>query len=206
MMIITRLQTLHQEHKKTFEMLFFWKGTKKHWKHLLLIMVLISTPKALAKPLTQEKSEPPKEDSFTYHAAGKRDPFQPPVAWLARAFPDQTGVLDQSTDIKPKKAVRKKEFLETFQLDSMKLVAILHKIGGQPPVAMVEDPAGKGHLIRRGNYIGVNEGRVTRILDGKVIIVEPLPRRHETKSNRTITLQLHKQEKQGGGNAQTGKH
>lgn len=135
----------------------------------------------------------------TYHAEGKRDPFYPPEAWLARAFPDTPATLGETMDKTPGKIVRKKEFLETFQLDSIKLVAILFKVEGATPVAMVEDPEGRGHLIRAGNHIGVHEGQVSQIRDGEIIIVEPLPGRHDTTTTRTITLRLHQEQEQGQG-------
>ncbi len=125
--------------------------------------------------------------SFTYRADGKRDPFEPPASWLERkaVTEEEVAVLPQLG--RPK---RQKEFLEAFHLDSLKLVAILFKIGSRNPAAMVQDPEGRGHVVRPGNYIGVNSGRISRIADGVVEIIEPLNNPGGDKTSRTITLRL----------------
>ena len=125
--------------------------------------------------------------AFSYVAVGKRDPFQPPTAWLDRKeVADEALVGDQVVG----KQNRQKEFLESFQLDSLKLVAILFKVGKQQPAAMVQDPEGRGHVVRPGNFIGVNDGRISRISDGEVEIIEPIRRRTGGTSSRTIVLRL----------------
>ena len=167
------------------------------WSHfVVLLAILLPCSSASA-----EAVDPP----FVYRAENKRDPFQPPLVWMARFSPDKTISADESEVDESKTVKRDKEFLETFQLDSIKLVAILFKVEGQNPAAMVEDPEGKGHVIHRGNYLGVHEGRVIQINDGEVVIEEPLPGRYGPKGTRTMTLRLHKEEGQGQGNGQTGK-
>ncbi|MBF0193904.1 MAG: pilus assembly protein PilP [Magnetococcales bacterium] len=123
---------------------------------------------------------------YIYKAEGKRNPFQIPMGIGMR--PDEASTT-ASGELKP---VRIPEYLEQFQLDSLKLVAILFHIEGQQSAAMVRDPEGKGHLIYVGQYIGVNEGQITQISDGEVTIVEPTPAL--TNKVRTITLRLHKKD------------
>ncbi|MBF0455900.1 MAG: pilus assembly protein PilP [Magnetococcales bacterium] len=126
---------------------------------------------------------------YFYEAQGKRDPFQPPPGMVGQQGGESAAVV--MGEIRP---VRVKEYLERFQLDSLKLVAILFRIQNQASAAMVQDPEGKGHLLRPGDYIGVHEGRVVQITDGSVIIAEPTPERQEKV--RTITLRLHKKDEQ----------
>ena len=125
---------------------------------------------------------------YFYNAEGKRDPFQLPAGMVVQQDDDESG---KDVVVKPE---RVKEYLEKFQLDSLKLVAIIFHIEGQSSAVMMEDPEGKGHLVRIGQYVGVNEGRITNIEDGTVLIVEPIP--SQTGKTRTITLRLHKKDGQ----------
>jgi type IV pilus assembly protein PilP len=38
----------------------------------------------------------------------------------------------------------------------------------------VEDASGKGHMIQEGSHIGINAGKVSRILKDRVIIEEKI--------------------------------
>jgi Tfp pilus assembly protein PilP len=136
-------------------------------------------------PRILSAQEPP---PYIYQAEGKRDPFQVPHGMVSQ---QESGVLKDSGEYIP---VRVKEYLEKFQLDSLKLVAILFQIEGQKSAAMVQDPEGRGHLVRVGRYIGVNEGRISRISDGEITIVEPTLQ--QKNKFRTITLRLHKKDGQ----------
>jgi len=58
-----------------------------------------------------------------------------------------------------------------FAVSDLKLVAIVS--GSSDPVAMFEDPYGKGLLAQRGSRIGKRGGRLTAILRECVRIAEP---------------------------------
>jgi type IV pilus assembly protein PilP len=157
--------------------------------NILLCLVFLFMPwtvvqaaaiKAVVKPDTQEKAP------YIYNSKGKRNPFQIPKGIGLR--PGEVIPLANG-EIKP---VRIPEYLEQFQLDSLKLVAILFHVEGQQSAAMVRDPEGKGHLIYVGQYIGVNEGQISQISDGEVTIIEPTPAL--INKARTITLRLHKKD------------
>ena len=158
---------------------------------LIVIMVGIAPAHGAGKPGVGRKEPPPRP--FRYNPEGKRNPFQPPAVWLKKE-----AVVDQTVDAGPKRPPRKKQYLEAFQLDSLRLVAILFSLPGQPAVAMVQDPEGKGHIIRVDDYIGTNEGRISQISDGEIEIVEPLKGRRMASPNRTITLRLHREEEENG--------
>ncbi len=84
--------------------------------------------------------------------------------------------------------------LDNFALDELKLVGIV--LRANPPVAMLVDPAGKGHTIKRGQFVGrpevVQEGhrgaayevnwRVDRIRDGDVVFVREDPQNPDVPS------------------------
>ncbi|MEO5348336.1 MAG: pilus assembly protein PilP [Magnetococcus sp. YQC-3] len=167
---------------------------------LFLIGALLPGNSSLAEEgTTKPVAATETTETFIYDAQNRRDPFRPPAAVV---LPDGQQKRNDA---------RVKEFLESLQLDSLKLVAIILKgneqspaSAGGGPIAMVEDPDGTGHLVRVGSYIGVNEGRIIQIRDGEVIIEESSPPGEPTPTH-TITLQLHKAEEPGRENAQTGK-
>ena len=84
--------------------------------------------------------------------------------------------------------------LDNFALDELKLVGIV--LRSNPPVAMLVDPAGKGHTIKRGQFVGrpevVQEGhrgaayevnwRVDRIRDGDVVFIREDPQNPDVPS------------------------
>ncbi|MBF0127085.1 MAG: pilus assembly protein PilP [Magnetococcales bacterium] len=149
-------------------------------KRLALALLIAGTP------LSPWAEEAQKEEPYTYRSVGKRDPFQPPAAVEKQLAAAMAAAKDL-----PVAPQRVKEPLEAFQLDSLKLVAILFSAEKEEPAAMVQDPTGKGHLIRKKNFIGSREGQIMEIQDGVVIIHEPP---QTTNGDRKIiTLRLHEE-------------
>lgn len=93
------------------------------------------------------------EIAYAYSPIGKRDPF--------RSLFDQLRREEQNQQLTE---------LQTFEVDQLKLVAIVSRIA--TPYAMVEDPTGKGHSLTRGTLIGKNWGRVSEINPDCVVIKE----------------------------------
>lgn len=93
-----------------------------------------------------------------------RDPF---VSYLSRIAEQRRQLLLAR---QAKLGHRKRGKLEHFDLSELKLVAIMKM--GKDRVAMVEDNSGKGYLVRRNTYMGKNSGRVIRITDDTVLLVE----------------------------------
>ena len=52
----------------------------------------------------------------------------------------------------------------------MKLVAIVHSPKGNR--ALIEETSGKGYIIFKGTYMGLNSGKVIDILKDRIIIEE----------------------------------
>lgn len=99
-----------------------------------------------------------------YSGKGKIDPFEP----LFR----ETKVA--STKVKKPKRIKRvaRTPLEKIALHQLKLVAIvLAKSGNR---AMVEEDSGKGYVIKKGTYIGTNEGEVIQIDKDKVVVAEKI--------------------------------
>ena len=60
--------------------------------------------------------------------------------------------------------------LQKVDLDKLKLVAVV--VGTATPMAMVEDPAGKGHTLKIGTLVGKRLGQVKHIRRGEVVVQE----------------------------------
>ncbi len=91
--------------------------------------------------------------TYSYNPIGKRDPF--------RSFITKDSVAIENRPETP---------LQKYEIDQFRLVAIIWGI--DDPVAMVEDPEGMGHFLRKGTLIGKNWGKVVRISPTEVIVAE----------------------------------
>jgi len=94
-----------------------------------------------------------------YNAIGKIDPFEP---------------LFREKPVSVKKKTGKKRIpqtpLERIDLSQLKLVGIILASSGNR--ALVEESSGKGYVIKKGTYIGVNSGKVVKIKKEKVVVEE----------------------------------
>ena len=91
-----------------------------------------------------------------YDPTGKRDPFQP-----------------QAKSSGPPSIGEQRTPLQQFELSQLRLVAIIWE-GGRVGTAraVVEDSAGLGYIMQVGTPIGRNDGRVTDIEPGRIVIEE----------------------------------
>ena len=99
-------------------------------------------------------------ESFEYAAQNLRDPFSQPVA-------DQAG-----SGLRPDPN-RRKEVLEAFPLDSLDMVGTIGSGGGV--IALLMGPDKVTYRVRPGNYMGLNDGRVTAVFEDRVEMVELVP-------------------------------
>ena len=134
-------------------------------------------PAKVAELSVPEKKE---EKEFTYNPAGKPDPFKPfiqltPLREFLRGAP-----------LTP---------LQKYDLSQLKLVAIISAPEGN--IALVEDATGKGYFLKRGVWIGKNDGKVTKILKDKVVIEEAYQDAFGQTKIHEISLILHKVEEGG---------
>jgi len=100
-----------------------------------------------------------------YSSAGKVNPFVP----LFRNT--ETADAQQST---PTKAKRKKRVprtpLERVDLSQLKLTGIIRS--PQANKALVEEATGKGYVVTVGTYMGNQGGKITKILEDRIIVEE----------------------------------
>ncbi len=110
---------------------------------------------AVAKPPAAEPATQT-APTYVYNPIGKRDPFRSP-----EAEPAAQAALANTTCTEP---------LCRFDIDQLTLVAVVS--GDANPLAMVQDPAGRGYFVRRNTRVGRQGGKVTQIMSDAVVITE----------------------------------
>ncbi|MEJ0099092.1 MAG: pilus assembly protein PilP [Pseudomonadota bacterium] len=100
-------------------------------------------------------------DTFVYADEANRSPFVP------------GGSGDSSSPSVRPDSKRNREFLEAFALDTLKMVGTM-RISGQY-YGLVRASDGLVHRVLPGNYLGQNDGRITRIEPSKITITEIVP-------------------------------
>jgi Tfp pilus assembly protein PilP len=104
------------------------------------------------------RSKLARDDEYRqYEASGKRDPFR---SFLSTT---QVEVVDENMAKDPKRRYEVRQYALTGIMWDM-----------EPPVALVEDPEGIGHVVEIGEYLGNKWGKVREIKDNTVIIVEEI--------------------------------
>lgn len=101
-------------------------------------------------------------ENFDYDDQGRRSPFE---------ADDQArnAVNANSGGLRPDPN-RKREYLEDFPLDSLRMVGTLNMRGEL--IGLVQDPEGLIHQVRSGDYSGQNHGRIVALGDSEIQIVE----------------------------------
>lgn len=101
--------------------------------------------------------------SFTYSAAGLRNPFQQPVEVK------EITRLQKLVKVKPD-LTRPKEFLEQFNIDALVMVGTVQMDGTL--WALVQDGDGSVHRVKIGNYMGRNHGHVVELTENHISVIE----------------------------------
>jgi len=121
------------------------------------------TPAAPAAGAAQKKAAPEAAPApvstyqYAYNPLGKRDPFRSPIDDLKN---QGQGSQVEACNEPPCQ----------WDLDQLILVAVV--TGDANPIAMVEDPQGRGYIIKRNTKIGKQGGKVTQILRDSVTVTE----------------------------------
>lgn len=115
-------------------------------------------------PVTIQKiSEPKKFVPFKYAGKDELDPYNPTKLSVALAkLKGNGGGIKPDLD-------RRKEPLENYPLDSIKMVGTLEKPGLSYALLQIEKAVFQAKV---GNYIGQNFGMITRITDTEVELTE----------------------------------
>ena len=102
--------------------------------------------------------------AFTYSAADKRSPFEPPVV-VSKSDVKQK----KTTGVKPPGNHVRQE-LEQFNLASLSMVGTMQQ--NNATWALIRDVSGNIHRVEVGDYLGTQWGRVESINDTQIDIME----------------------------------
>ena len=115
-------------------------------------------------PLPQLKPH----EVFEYNPNGQRDPFSNDLEIADESDESQSSTFTE--DGRGPDLGRRKEFLESFPLDSLLMVGTYQQDGDY--WALIVDPEGTIHRVSIGHYMGHNHGKVTEIYEHEVRILE----------------------------------
>lgn len=124
------------------------------------------------EPLPEVKTYEP----FTYNAFDLPDPFKPRKLSMG-------GGGGMQPDL-----TRPKEPLESFSLETLKMVGAMSKNGVVQ--AVIKTPDNAIYHVKKGNYVGQNFGLITQINDGQVTLREIVQDSAGDWAERTSTLML----------------
>lgn len=99
--------------------------------------------------------------NYTADAHGFRSPFVPDSPQVAGGPADGGTRPDES---------RSREFLESFPLDTLRMVGTLQL--GDTSFGLVQTSDGLVHRVISGNYMGQNDGRIIAIHDSEIELIE----------------------------------
>jgi len=108
-------------------------------------------------------------ETVAYAEQGLRDPFKP----HKNTNTEDTKVVAASTGGPRPTEGRRREALESYPLDSLKMVGILKQRASS--WALVQDKEGTIHRVQPGNYAGQNHGKITKISENEINLVELVP-------------------------------
>jgi len=119
-------------------------------------------PAGRIEPLPSFEQAPP----FAYQASDMRSPFDPPVALkrVERAA-DAVQVTPDTN--------RVKQFLEQYPIASLAMVGTLSQESRL--YALIRDAEGGVHRVQSGDYMGTDHGRVQRIQESELELIEIVP-------------------------------
>jgi len=122
----------------------------------------IKTAHADRKPKIEPLPEIRPYEAFAYAASDLIDPFSPANL---RPQTAQSKLSGPRPDMN-----RHKEPLEDYPLDSLKMVGTLSK--GKQSWGIIQTSDGAVYRVQKGNHLGQNFGRITRVTDEKIDIIE----------------------------------
>ncbi len=105
-------------------------------------------------------------ETYIYKAEERRDPFTPTT--IGQEVPESTS----ESGIRPDPN-RRKEALEQFPLDTLRMVGTLQRDSTQ--WAIINAPDKTIHRVTIGNYMGQNYGRIVDISEQSVEMIEIIP-------------------------------
>ncbi|MDH5856963.1 pilus assembly protein PilP [Lampropedia aestuarii] len=139
--------------------------------------------KSQAAPKVQPLAAPIVFVPASYTPTGAEDPFS--VNKLARVFTQST--KKNNSSLIAAHADRRKEALEAYPLDSIKMVGFLQKEGRPTALLEVEQHLYQAH---EGQYLGQNYGRIDKISETQLQLQEIVQDATGDWMERSATIEL----------------
>jgi type IV pilus assembly protein PilP len=115
------------------------------------------------KPSVEPIPEIKPHETFIYAASNLPDPFTP---YNKRAM------VGKGNGLRPDMN-RRKEPLEEFPLDALKMVGTLSR--GKESWGVVQAPDGTVYRVQKGNHLGQNYGTIIKVTEEKINLIEIIP-------------------------------
>lgn len=146
--------------------------------------------RAQTRPKVQPIPEPKKFTPQAYTQEGSTDPFSNQK--LTQALKRESVQSTSSAALAAPELARRKEPLESYPLDTMKMVGSMVKQGRPVALVRVDNLI---YQVRPGNYLGQNFGRIVKVGETEVVLREIVQDAAGEWIERTATLQLQERSK-----------
>lgn len=125
-----------------------------------------TSPEMINIPALALENDENSDSELAYNPVGRIDPFTPLFQNKNEKVSENTSKSQTIRDTRRGKLTP----LEKMDISQLQLTAII--LGQQRNIAMVQESTGKGHVVKKGTYIGINSGRVVEITKNTVVIEE----------------------------------
>ena len=122
---------------------------------------------------------------FTYEHKDRRDPFDNSIF---RPKPGQRVGADQSQSQISPDVNRVPEYLESFPLDTLRMVGTMTQ--GNQNWALIKTPDNTIQRVLTGNYLGQNNGKIIVVNDDEVELTEIVPDQFGGWRERSASIAL----------------
>jgi type IV pilus assembly protein PilP len=146
--------------------------------------------RAATRPHVQPIPEPKKFTPQAYTQEGATDPFS--NVKLTQALKRESSQSTSNAALVAPELARRKEPLESFPLDAMKMVGSLMKEGLPVALLRVDNLL---YQVKPGNYLGQNYGKIMKVGETEVVLREIVQDAAGEWTERTATLQLQERSK-----------
>jgi type IV pilus assembly protein PilP len=146
--------------------------------------------RATTKPQVQPIPEPKKFTPQAYTQEGATDPFS--NMKLTQALRRESTQSTSNAALVAPELSRRKEPLESYPLDAMKMVGSLMKEGLPVALLRVDNLL---YQVKPGNYLGQNYGKIMKVGETEVVLREIVQDAAGEWTERTATLQLQERSK-----------
>lgn len=143
------------------------------------ISTVKAKPKGIIPPLPEIKVVEP----FIFNPEGLRNPFRP----LERNASTESLDMSSDTGVLPDLS-RRKEALEFYPLDSLKMVGTVTEKSNLWGLIKATD--GTIHRVKKGNYMGLNYGEIQRVLGTKVELKEIIREKSGSWRHQQASLEM----------------